>query len=50
MQDGYNVVFTNHTAFLTERAFRELTEVTVSNLLEYRRTGACGNEVTELPG
>ena len=43
-----NVVYTRHTAFFTDEAYRNMTETIIDNLLEYARTDQCRNElVTE---
>lgn len=40
-----NVIYTNHTAFYTDEADRNMNEATVENLLQYEKTGRCDNEV-----
>lgn len=40
------VVYTAHTAFYTDKAAENMAEVTVENLQEYAKTGACRNELT----
>jgi len=40
-----NVIVTGHMAFFTEEAMNKICETTVENILEFRRTGKCGNEV-----
>lgn len=40
-----NVIYTSHTAFLTDEAERNMAETTVENLREYAETGQCGNEL-----
>lgn len=46
--DHENVIYTPHTAFYTDQAEHNLTEETVSNLLQYARTGRCDNEVVQV--
>ena len=42
-----NVTFTRHTAFYTDEAFKNMTETTINNLLEYESTGSCVNELVK---
>ncbi len=41
----HNVLFTGHQAFLTEEALNNISDVTLSNILEIEQTGKCGNSV-----
>ena len=43
-----NVIFTNHSAFYTDEAYRNLSKTAVDNLLSYARTGTCEFELTGL--
>ena len=40
-----NVIITGHQAFFTREALTAISEVTLNNLIEVRKTGACKNEV-----
>lgn len=40
-----NVIITGHQAFFTREALNAISEVTLNNLIEVRKTGACKNEV-----
>ncbi len=40
-----NVIITGHQAFFTKEALSAISEVTLSNLVEIKKTGACKNEV-----
>lgn len=42
-----NVTFTRHTAFYTDEAYKNMTETTIDNLLEYESTGSCENELVK---
>lgn len=42
-----NVIFTTHTAFYTDEAFRNITQIALENLYEYATTGKCQNEVVD---
>lgn len=42
-----NVVYTHHTAFYTDEAYRNLTETAIDNLLEYEKTGSCERELVQ---
>lgn len=41
----HNVLFTGHQAFLTEEALNNISDVTLSNILEIEQTGKCVNTV-----
>lgn len=41
----HNVLFTGHQAFLTEEALNNISDVTLSNILEIEQTGKCVNSV-----
>lgn len=41
----HNVLFTGHQAFLTEEALNNISDVTLSNILEIEQTGKCANTV-----
>ncbi|WP_294087453.1 2-hydroxyacid dehydrogenase [uncultured Actinobacillus sp.] len=41
----HNVLFTGHQAFLTEEALNNISDVTLSNILEIEQTGKCANSV-----
>ncbi|MGN0372064.1 MAG: NAD(P)-dependent oxidoreductase, partial [Enterocloster sp.] len=40
-------IYTAHSAFFTDAAIENMFEVTAKNLLEYRKKGSCGNELTD---
>ena len=40
-----NVIVTSHQAFLTEEALSNIAETTTNNLIEFRDTGKCPNEL-----
>ena len=40
-----NVIVTSHQAFLTEEALSNIAETTVENLISFRDTGECANEL-----
>lgn len=41
----HNVLFTGHQAFLTEEALVNISEVTLSNILDIANNGECVNAV-----
>jgi len=41
-----NVLITGHQAFFTRDALANIAEVTIGNITEFQRTGACANAVT----
>ena len=43
----YNVTFTQHTAFYTDEAYRNITETAIDNLLEYEKYGSCERELVK---
>lgn len=43
--ENHNVVYTHHTAFYTDEAYRNITETAIDNLLEYANTGICEREL-----
>lgn len=47
MQDDYNVIFTNHTAFFTDRAAEDVARGLMEDLRAYAETGRCENELCE---
>ncbi len=40
-----NFTFTQHTAFFTDEAFRDMTRTALQNLLDYKRSGECEREL-----
>lgn len=40
-----NVIVTSHQAFLTQEALANIAETTIANILEYKNTGNCINQV-----
>lgn len=42
-----NVIFTSHTAFYTETAFEDMSDVTMANAHEYATTGKCKFELVK---
>lgn len=42
-----NVIFTNHTAFYTDEAHKNMMETTLENMAEYARTGECCHELVK---
>ena len=42
-----NVVFTNHTAFFTDEAERNMVDTMVDNLHDYMTTGSCKFELVK---
>lgn len=42
-----NVIFTHHSAFFTDEAFRNMHETCIDNLHEYARTGKCSKELVK---
>ncbi len=42
-----NVIFTPHSAFYTDEADRNLSDITIDNIYEYMTTGTCKNELVK---
>ena len=40
-----NVIVTSHQAFLTEEALENIAQTTVKNIVDFRETGKCANEI-----
>ena len=40
-----NFTYTQHTAYFTDEAFRDMTRTCLQNLVDYKRTGACAREL-----
>ena len=40
-----NFTYTQHTAYFTDEAFRDMTRTCLQNLVDYNRTGACAREL-----
>lgn len=43
----YNVIYTHHSAFFTDEAYRNLSETAIENLVSYARTGECSRELVK---
>lgn len=43
----YNVIYTHHSAFFTDEAYRNLSEIAIENLISYARTGECSRELVK---
>lgn len=41
-----NFIYTRHTAFFTDQAFRDLSGTTVDNMMQFAATGTCDNDLT----
>ena len=39
--------YTQHTAFFTDEAFRDMTRTCLQNLIDYNRTGTCARELVK---